>query len=109
VAWAAAIVAEAPFQRYLPLFVTEALQGPAAARRVIARVAPNHGGLAREYRETAAAAGLRTDVDSTLVGDIVQGTMLMRLLSTGLPPDAATVRQLVDIVLRGLREPAAAD
>ncbi len=105
--WAAAVLAEAPFQRYLPLFVTEALRGPAAARSVVGRVAPNHGEIAREYRERAAAAGLRTDIDPTLISDIVQGTMLMRLLSTGAPPDAEAVRQLVDIVMRGLRQPAA--
>jgi hypothetical protein len=31
--------------------------------------------------------------------------MLMRLLSTGVPPDAALVRELVNVLLRGLREP----
>ena len=103
--WAAAVLAEARFQRYLPLFVTEALRGPAAARNVIARVAPNHGAIAREYRERAADAGLRTDIDPALIADMVQGTMMMRLLSTGVPPNADAVRQLVDIVLRGLREP----
>jgi AcrR family transcriptional regulator len=104
--WAAAVLAEAPFRRYLPLFVAEALRGPAAARSVVARVAPNHGGITREYRDGAAAAGLRTDIDPALVADIVQGTLMMRLLSTGVAPNAAAVRQLVDVVLRGIREPA---
>lgn len=106
-AWAAAVLAEAPFQRFLPLFVTESLRGPAAARSLIARVAPNHGGIAQEYGEAAAGAGLRTDIDPALVADIVQGTMMMRLLSTGVPPDATAVQQLVEVLLRGLREPAA--
>jgi hypothetical protein len=33
--------------------------------------------------------------------------MLMRLLTSGVPPDRQAVAQLVDIVLRGLRERAA--
>lgn len=105
VEWTAAVLAEPAFQRFLPLYVAEALGSPEAARSATARVAPNHAGVAREYRETAAAAGLRTDIDPALVSDIVQGTMLARLLSTGLPPDQDAVRQLVEIVLRGLREP----
>jgi AcrR family transcriptional regulator len=101
--WAAAVLAEPRFQRFLPLFVAETLRGPEAARRIVDRVAPNHGGIAREYAELAAAAGLRTDVDPGLVGDIVQGTMLMRLLTTGVAPSQAAVDQLASIVLRGLR------
>jgi AcrR family transcriptional regulator len=104
--WAAAVLGEAPFRRFLPLLVAESLRSPAAARGVIARVAPNHGGITREYRERAAAAGLRTDIEPSLAADMVQGAMLMRLLSTGIPPDTAMVRQVVDVVLRGLREPA---
>jgi len=104
---AAAVLAEPAFQRYLPLFVAEALRGPAAARRIMSQVNPNHGGVAREFLAGAAAAGLRTDIDSTLVSDMVIGTMIMRLLSTGLPPDDTAVRQLVDVMLRGLAEPAA--
>jgi AcrR family transcriptional regulator len=99
--WAAAVLGEAPFRRFLPLFVTEALRGPAAAHALIERVAPNHGEIAREYAELADRAGLRTDIDPTLVSDMIQGTMLMRLLSTGTPPDGEAVRQVVDIVLRG--------
>lgn len=106
-AWAAAVLGEAPFQRFLPLFVSEALRGPDAARNLIERVAPNHGGVAREYAELASAAGLRTDIDPMLVSDIVQGTMLMRLLSSGVAPDDVAVRQLAEILLGGLREPTA--
>ena len=106
-AWAAAVLGESPFQRFLPLFVAEALRGPAAARNLVERVTPNHGGVAREYAECAAAAGLRTDIDPVLVPDIIQGAMLMRLLTSGIPPDEDGVAQLVDIVLRGLRDPGA--
>ena len=91
------------FRRYLPLFVAEALKGPAAARAQIERVAPNHGRVAREYGAVAATAGFRTDVDAALVSDIVMGAMLFRLLSTGRPPDRDAERQLVAILERGLR------
>lgn len=106
-AWTAAVLSEAPFRRFLPLFVAEALRGPAAAEALVERVAPNHGGLSNEYRDRAGDAGLRTDVDPRLVADMVLGTMLMRLLSGGTPPDARAVRQLTSVLLRGLRaEPA---
>ena len=101
---AAAVLAEPRFQRYLPLFVAEAMRSPAAARSVMSRISPNHGGVAREFHAGAAAAGLRTDIDPSLVSDLVLGTMIMRFLSTGLPPDDTAVRQLVDVVLRGLAE-----
>ena len=103
--WAAAVLAEAPFRRFLPLLVAESLRSPAAARGVMARVAPNHGGITREYRERAAAGGLRADVEPSLAADMVLGTMLMRLLSTGIPPDSTMIRELVGVVLQGLREP----
>jgi AcrR family transcriptional regulator len=101
--WAAAVLGEAPFQRFLPLFVGESLRGPSAARLLVDRVAPNHGGFAREYGELAEAAGYRTDIEPALVSDIIQGTMLMRLLSTGTPPDGRAVRELVAVLRRGLR------
>ena len=41
------------------------------------------------------------------MSDILLGAMLMRLLASGTPPDAAAAEQLVDILLHGLREPAA--
>jgi AcrR family transcriptional regulator len=107
VVWAAAVLGEAPFQRFLPLFVSESLRGPLAAHSLLERVTPNHGGIAREYAAQAAEAGFRTDIDPTLVSDIVQGAMLMRLLSTGTPPDATAVQQLVDVLLRGLRSEVA--
>jgi AcrR family transcriptional regulator len=100
---AAAVLGAAEFRRYLPLFVGEALRGPAAARAQIERVAPNHGHVAREYGALAATAGFRTDIDPALVGDIVMGAMLFRLLSTGRPPDRHAERQLVAILERGLR------
>ncbi|HEY3163037.1 MAG TPA: TetR/AcrR family transcriptional regulator [Candidatus Limnocylindrales bacterium] len=100
---AAGVLQEAQFRRFLPYFVTEALEGPAVARAQIDRVAPNHGKVAREYAEHAAMSGLRTDIDPTIVSDLVQGSMLMRFLSSGTPPDANAVRQVTDVLLRGLR------
>ncbi len=100
---AAAVLGASEFRRYLPLFVAEALKGPAAARAQIDRIAPNHAHVAREYGALAPGAGFRTDIDATLVGDIVMGAMLFRLLSTGRPPDKEAERQLVAILERGLR------
>jgi AcrR family transcriptional regulator len=106
---AAAVLAEPTFRRYLPLFVAETLRSPAAARSIMSRISPNHGGVAREFRAGAATAGLRTDIDPALVSDMVLGTMIMRLLSTGMPPDDTAIRQLVDVMLRGLAEPEASE
>jgi AcrR family transcriptional regulator len=108
-AWAAAILGEGPFRRFLPLFVGEALRGPAAAEAVVERVAPNHGGMAREYADLAERSGFRTDVDPAIVADIVIGAMLMRLLSTGIPPGDEAVDQVTSILVRGLRVPSAGD
>jgi AcrR family transcriptional regulator len=101
--WAAAILGSAEFRRLLPLFVAEVTNGPAAAKAQIDRLAPNHGHVSREYASIAAAAGYRTDIEPGLVGDMIIGTMLMRYLSTGRPPDADAERQLVDVLERGLR------
>jgi AcrR family transcriptional regulator len=103
--WTSAVLAEPRFRRLLPLLVAEALRGPSVASEVIDRVAPNHGGIAAEYAALAGGAGFRTDIDPALVGDILLGSLLMRLLSTGAPPDDAAVGQLADVVLRGLRRP----
>ena len=100
---AAGVLQEARFRRFLPYFVTEALEGPAAAQAQIDRVAPNHGKVAREYAQRAAASGLRTDIDPTIVSNMIQGPILMHFLSTGTPPDANAVRQVTDVLLRGLR------
>jgi hypothetical protein len=105
---AAAVLSSAEFRRFLPLFVAEAMRGPASARGQMERVAPNHGHVAREYAESAAAAGLRTDIDPLIVADVIQGAMVMRLLSTGRPPDRAAQEDLVAILQRGLRAEGAA-
>jgi AcrR family transcriptional regulator len=103
---AAAVLASAEFRRFLPLFVAEAMRNPASARAQMERVAPNHGHVAREYGEIADAAGLRTDIDPTIVADIVQGAMLMRLLATGRPPSKQAQADLVAILRRGLKAEA---
>ena len=103
--WTSAVLAEPRFRRLLPLLVAEALRGPSVAAEVIDRVAPNHGGIAAEYAPLAGGAGFRTDIDPALVADLLLGSLLMRLLSTGAPPDDAAVGQLADVVLRGLRGP----
>ena len=102
-AWTAAVLDESAFQRFLPLFIGEALRGPAAARNLIDRVAPTHTEVAREYAALAAAAGLRTDIDPALVSDMIQGTMLMRLLSSGARRTRPRPTSSSTSLLRGLR------
>lgn len=104
---AAAVLSSPEMRRVLPLFVAEALRSPAAARSQIDRVAPNHGRVAREYGAIAESSGFRTDIDPSLVGDLVMGAMLFRLISTGRPPDREAARQLIGILERGLRAEAA--
>jgi len=103
---AAAVLASAAFRRFLPSFVAEAMRGPASVRAQMERVAPNHGQIAREYDEIAAAAGLRTDIDPATVADIIQGAMLMRLLATGRPPTRQAEADLVAVLRRGLQAEA---
>jgi AcrR family transcriptional regulator len=100
---AAAVLGSSQFRLFLPLFVAEALKSPAAARAQLDQVAPNHGRVAREYESLGTGAGFRTDVDGSLVSDVVMGTMLFRLLSTGRAPDPKAEKQLIALLERGLR------
>jgi AcrR family transcriptional regulator len=100
---AAAVLGSSQFRLFLPLFVAEALKSPAAARAQLDQVAPNHGRVAREYESLGGGAGFRTDVDGSLVSDVVMGAMLFRLLSTGRAPDANAEQQLIALLERGLR------
>lgn len=104
------ILAEERFRSILPLLARELVERHGRRREGSAtfhRVAPNYRRLADVYEQLAAGAGLRADVDGELVPDIVIGAQLARLLSTGRPPTKAMTDQLVEVVLAGLRVPAA--
>jgi AcrR family transcriptional regulator len=97
------VFADATFRSFLPTFVAEAVSNPSAARRVIAKLSPNHRGIAMEYAATAATAGLRTDLDPEVVPTMLIGAMMYRLISTGEPADEAFTGQVVEVLLAGLR------
>jgi len=66
------------------------------------RVAPNVRLVAEEYAELAAAAGMRPEIDPYVVGDVLVGALLARLISTGRSPTKATADQAVDVLLNGV-------
>jgi AcrR family transcriptional regulator len=103
---ARAVFSEPRFQAILPSLVRDFLLHAGASGGVsetFDRIAPNHRGVATEYERGAADAGLRTDIDPFVPTDLVFGSLLTRLLSTGHPPTKAVVDQVVDVVLNGLR------
>ena len=101
------ILAEEKFRSILPLLARDLVERGGGRRRegsaTFHRVAPNYARLAEAYEQLAAGAGLRDDVDGALVSDIVIGSQLARLLSTGRPPTKAMTDRLVEVLLAGLR------
>jgi AcrR family transcriptional regulator len=102
---ARAIFAESGFQAFLPMLVRDLLREDAAeaVSEAFDRVAPNVRRVAEEYAELAAGAGMRPEIDPYLVGDVVIGALLARLLSTGRAPTKQTADQVVDVLLNGVR------
>jgi AcrR family transcriptional regulator len=100
-----AVYAEPRFRAFLPMLIRDLLQADVArgVSEAFDRVAPNHRRVAEEYVREAAGAGLRTDIDPFVVGNIVVGALLARLISTGRPPSKAMADQVVDVLLDGLR------
>ncbi len=101
---ARAIFSSRPFQRLLPRLIEGLLQprnSPTAITYDL--LAPNRRLLADEYRELAASAGFRTDVDPESVFDLIVGPILNHLLVTGRAPSADEVDAMVDVLVRGLR------
>jgi AcrR family transcriptional regulator len=66
-------------------------------------VAPNRRPIADAYRTSAAAAGLRTDVDPDLPFKMIVGGVLMTLLFDGVPATVEQASQIADLVIDGLR------
>ncbi len=105
---ARAVFAEPTFQAFLPILVRDLLRDRAAhgVSNTYVSVAPNIRRLAEEYIELADSAGLRPEVDPTVIGDILVGSVLMHLLSTGKPASRTTVTEIMDVLLNGLRRRA---
>lgn len=99
------VFAEPKFQTYLPMLVRDLLrdQSKEGVSDTYERVAPSLLLLAEEYRQLGPAAGLRSDVDPTVIADIIVGSHLLHLLSTGRPATRATGAEVLDILLNGLR------
>lgn len=102
---ARAVFAEPKFQAFLPILVRDLLRDRPAqgVSDTFHTVAPNLRLLTEEYVQLAASAGLRPEVDPTVISDILLGSVLMHLLSTGQPASRATVTKMLDVLLNGLR------
>ena len=100
-----AVFAEPKFQAFLPILVRDLLRDRPAqgVSATYDSVAPNLRLLSEEYVRLAESAGLRPDVDPTVIGDIIVGSFLMHLLSTGRPASRATGVEIMDVLLNGLR------
>lgn len=89
----------------LPVLVRGFLGGgPAEQSLSYAALAPNRQTVAASYRRSAGAQGFRTDIDGEVVVDLVIGAVINQILATGRRPSPRFTRQLVDVVLAGLRE-----
>ncbi len=101
---ARAVLSAKPFQRLLPRLIEGLLQPRNSPTAITyAMLGPNRVVLVDEYRNLAAGAGFRTDLDPEVVPDLIIGPMLNHLLVTGTAPSAAYAAALVDVLLEGLR------
>jgi AcrR family transcriptional regulator len=64
---------------------------------------PNRRRLIDAYQRQAAAQGYRTDVDATVVVDALLGGLFMHLITTGRAPTRAFGREVVAVLVAGIR------
>ena len=101
---AQAIFATSSFRAVMPEVVRGLLQQAGGADGITSdMVAPNRRPIAEAYRRSAAAAGLRTDIDPDLPFKMILGAVLMSLLADGVPPTNAEAALIADVVINGLR------
>jgi AcrR family transcriptional regulator len=100
-----AILAQPLFAAVMPALIRELIGDDPARDRWATYDAlfPNRARFADEYDRLAADQGYRTDVDRDLPADIVIGAFFSRLVATGRAPSARFGREVVDLVLAGLR------
>ena len=67
-------------------------------------VVPNRRLFAAEYERLAGQSGMRIEIEGELVGDLLVGALLNRMLATGQPPSSAAARAAVDVILNGIRQ-----
>jgi AcrR family transcriptional regulator len=100
------VFAQPTFQAVLPEIVRAFLSGePATTYDVLA---PNRRGIADEYARLAADTGFRTDIDPDVVVDLVIGGHLNHLLATGRAPSEKLSKQMLEVVVAGLRASSSA-
>jgi AcrR family transcriptional regulator len=64
---------------------------------------PNRRRLIDAYQRQAAEQGYRTDVDATVVVDALLGGLFMHLITTGQAPTRAIGREVVAVLMAGIR------
>lgn len=93
------------FRDVLPCMIAGLLAPPDTAEHMdVSLMLPGRTVVAEAYRSGAAAESLASKAEPDVVADIIAGAVLQRLLMTGAPPDEATTRAIVDVLLDGLRE-----
>lgn len=98
-------VIDAPyFKAILPELIRAVLANPPEI--AFDALAPNREGLARAYRDFAAAQGFDARIEPHLPFDALFGAALAHLLATGSGPSEAHVRQIAEVVIAGLRREA---
>jgi AcrR family transcriptional regulator len=94
---------EPDFIRILPAVVRATTSSDDVPGVTFDTLFPARVRLAEQYRQLAAEQGFRTDVEPTIVFDLIVGAMLSIILATAKAPSAEFARQLTDVVLAGLR------
>jgi len=100
------VVFSAPyFAGILPELVRAALATPPEVS--FDALAPNRKRMAAEYRLEAGRQGFDPGVEPEIAFDLFFGAALSHLFATGNPPSREYIRQVADVVVRGLRGPRA--
>lgn len=94
------------FQAVLPEIIRAFLsRNPATTYNVLA---PNRRKIAEEYAELASDTGFRTDIEPDVVVDLLIGGHLNHLLATGRAPSERLSKQMLEVVVAGLRASSSA-
>lgn len=94
------------FQAVLPEIIRAFLsRNPATTYDVLA---PNRRKIAEEYAELASDTGFRTDIEPDVVVDLLIGGHLNHLLATGHAPSERLSKQMLEVVVAGLRASSSA-
>lgn len=95
------VFAEPDMQAVLPEIVRAFLSNDPT--QAYDEIAPNRRRMADEYRLLAAEYGLRTDIDPSVIVDMLIGGHMNHLLATGRSPSEKVSRQMLEVILAGIR------